>query len=155
MAAIAPVSTADLVDLLKKSGVLTAARLKALPEAAELPDDTQQAAEQLVQKGFVTKFQASQLLLGRHKGFRIGPYAVQDLLGRGGMGAVYLAEHMDLHRKVALKVLAPVRGEGQQLATERFLREARAAAALDHPNIVRVFDVGRHGDTPYIVMEFV
>jgi serine/threonine-protein kinase len=66
-----------------------------------------------------------------------------------------LGEHLDLNRKVAIKVLAPVRGEGQQLAAERFLREARATAALDHPNIVRVFDVARHKDTPYLVMEYV
>ena len=71
------------------------------------------------------------------------------------MGAVYLGEHLDLHRKVAIKVLAPGRGEDQRLALERFLREARSAAALDHPNIVRIFDVARHNDSPYLVMEHV
>src|SRR5262249_23144116 len=109
----------------------------------------------LVQKGFLTKFQAGQLLAGRHKGFRIGPYVIQDMLGRGGMGAVYLAEHLDLHRKGAIKILAPGKGEDQKLALERFFREGRAAAALDHPNIVRIFDVARHNETPYLVMEYV
>ncbi|VTR94722.1 serine threonine protein kinase : Putative serine/threonine protein kinase (Fragment) OS=Gemmata sp. Wa1-1 PE=3 SV=1: Pkinase [Gemmata massiliana] len=155
MAAIAPVSTADLLALIKRSNVLPTARLVALPGPESLSDDPRRAAAELVQKKFLTKFQSTQLLAGRYKGFRIGPYVVQDLLGRGGMGAVYLGQHLELNRKVAIKVLAPVRGEVQQLATERFLREARAAAALDHPNIVRVFDVARHNDTPYLVMEFV
>ena len=155
MAAIAPASTAELLELLRKSNVLSAARLKALPDADALPDDPRKGATVLVQKGFITKFQGTQLLAGRHKGFRIGPYAVLDLLGRGGMGAVYLGEHLELNRKVAIKVLGAVKGEGHQLAAERFLREARAAAALDHPNIVRVFDVARYNDTPYLVMEYV
>src|SRR5262245_18806797 len=155
MAAIAPASSADLLALVRKSGVLSAERMTALPDPDSLPPEPSKAATALVQKGFLTRFQASQLLAGRHKGFRIGPYIVQDLLGRGGMGAVYLAEHLDLHRKVAIKVLAPGRGEDQKLALERFLREARAAAALDHPNIVRIFDVARHNDAPYLVMEHV
>lgn len=155
MAAIAPVSVAELLDLLRKSKILTPANYLAVPEAHTLPTDPRKAATVLVQRGLITPFQRAQLLAGRHKGFRIGPYAVQDILGRGGMGAVYLAEHLDLHRKVAIKILAPVRGEGAQLAAERFLREGRAAAALDHPNIVRVFDVSRHNDIPYLVMEYV
>ena len=123
--------------------------------AAALPAEPTKAATALVRGGFITRFQAAQLLAGRHKGFRIGPYVILDLLGRGGMGAVYLGEHLDLHRKVAIKVLAPGKGEDQKLAVERFLREARAAAALDHPNIVRIFDVARHNDAPYLVMEYV
>lgn len=155
MAAIAPASCTDLLGLLKRSGVLSADRLKALPSADEFPPEPAKAAAVLVQKGIITRFQAAQLLAGRHKGFRIGQYVIQDLLGRGGMGAVYLAEHLELRRKVAIKVLAPARGEDQKLATERFLREARAAAALDHPNIVRIFDVARHNDAPYLVMEYI
>ncbi len=155
MAAIAPASSADLLDLLRKSNILSAGRLKAVPGADALPIEPSKAATLLVHRGFVTKFQATQLLAGRHKGFRIGPYVIQDLLGRGGMGAVYLGEHLELHRKVAIKVLAPGKGEDHKLALERFLREARAAAALDHPNIVRIFDVARHNSAPYLVMEYV
>jgi serine/threonine protein kinase len=155
MAAIAPASTADLLDLLRKSNILTSERMRTLPGVDALPPEATKAATVLVQKGFITRFQATQLLAGRHKGFRVGPYVIQDLLGRGGMGAVYLGEHLDLHRKVAIKVLAPGKGDDQKLALERFLREARAAAALDHPNIVRIFDVARHNDAPYLVMEYV
>ncbi|MBM3984067.1 MAG: serine/threonine protein kinase, partial [Planctomycetes bacterium] len=155
MAAIAPTSSADLLDLIRKSHILPAERLAALPALADLPAEPTRAATALVRDGFVTKFQATQLLAGRHKGFRVGPYVIQDLLGRGGMGAVYLGVHLELQRKVAIKVLAPGKGEDQRLALERFLREARAAAALDHPNIVRIFDVARHNESPYLVMEYV
>jgi serine/threonine-protein kinase len=155
MAAIAPASCADLLALLRKSNALTAERLAALPGPDALPAEPAKAAAALVQRGFVTRFQADQLLAGRYKGFRIGAYVIRDLLGRGGMGAVYLGEHLELHRKVAIKVLMPGKGEDHGLALERFLREARAVAALDHPNIVRIFDVARHKDAPYLVMEYV
>jgi len=144
----------ELLDLIRRSDVVSPDRLAAV-DAAALPPQPQKAAAVLVQKGLITKFQAQQYLAGRHKGFRLGAYAVLDQLGRGGMGAVYLAEHTELHRKVAIKVLVSGKDEDQKLAVERFLREARAAAALDHPNIVRIFDVCRHGDVPYLVMEYV
>ena len=153
---LAPPSTADLIDLVAKSGVVSPDRLaEAVPDPAALPDDPKAAARVLIQRGVLTRFQAEQLLLGRHKGFRLGAYVILEVLGRGGMGAVYLAEHTELHRKVAIKVLVVGKGEDQKLAAERFLREARAVAALDHPNIVRIFDVSRHNDLPFLVMEYV
>ncbi len=152
----APTSPSEFLDLVRKSGVVTAERLAAaVPDPDSLPAEPQKAATFLIQKGLITRFQAQQLLAGRHKGFRLGAYAVLDQLGRGGMGAVYLAEHTELRRKVAIKVLIAAKDDDQKLAVERFLREARAAAALDHPNIVRIFDVCRHGETPYLVMEHV
>jgi eukaryotic-like serine/threonine-protein kinase len=155
MPVTAPASARDFIELVKQCGVLSPERLNALPDPDDLPPEAGKAAAVLVQKGFLTRFQASQMLAGRHKGFRIGQYIIQDLLGRGGMGAVYLAQHVDLHRKVAIKVLTPGKGDDQRLAVERFLREARAVAALDHPNIVRIFDVARQNDVPYLVMEYV
>ena len=151
----APASPLELLELIRKSGILSSAGLARLPTAEALPADLQQAAAVLVRDGLITKFQAGQLLQGRFKGFRIGSYLIRDILGRGGMGVVYLAEHADLRRKVALKVLVTGKNDNQKLAQERFLREARAAAALDHPNIVRMFDVSSHGPMPYLVMEYV
>ncbi len=90
-------------------------------------------------------------------GDSFGRYTIVALLGQGGMGAVYRAHDPKLGRNVAVKVIADG-AEGSANAAEakaRLLREARAAAALDHPNAVAIFDVGESDGTPYIVMELV
>jgi serine/threonine-protein kinase len=80
-------------------------------------------------------------------------YEVEDSIGQGGMGRVYRAHDVRLGRRVALKVLSETTSGTEGGA--RMLREARAAAALDHPNAVAIFDVGEHDGAPYIVMELV
>jgi PAS domain S-box-containing protein len=83
---------------------------------------------------------------------RIGPYAVLEEVGRGGMGAVYKARDERLGRLLALKM---IRSAGHDAAAAaRFLREARAVAALQHPNIVQVYDVGIDAGQPYIALEY-
>ena len=89
-------------------------------------------------------------LLGRH----IGPYLVKTRLGAGGMGEVYLAEDVRLGRRVALKLLDPGLASDAQ-SRMRFLREARLASLLDHPNICAVHEVGESRGRPYIAMQFV
>ncbi len=84
---------------------------------------------------------------------RIGSYEVVRVLARGGMAVVYLAHQPALDRDVALKQL-DLQGSSPQLA-QRFVREARLAAALDHPNIVTLFDFYEDGGVPYIAMEYV
>lgn len=81
-------------------------------------------------------------------------YAVERTLGRGGMATVELARDEQLGRKVAIKRLATTL-TGDDVFRERFLREARMAANLSHPNIVGIFDVGEEDGVPYIVMEYV
>jgi eukaryotic-like serine/threonine-protein kinase len=83
-----------------------------------------------------------------------GRYALGAPLGAGGMGQVYRARDRVLERTVAVKVLSPAATQDRELVA-RFGREARAAAALHHPNIVAVFDSGAHGDLQYLVMEYV
>ena len=80
-------------------------------------------------------------------------YTVDAVLGKGGMGTVYRAHDTRLERRIALKVISEVDAGGD--ATTRLLREARAAAALDHPNAVSIFDVGELDGAPYIAMELV
>jgi serine/threonine-protein kinase len=81
-------------------------------------------------------------------------YEVESVLGRGGMGIVFRARHLRLNRLVALKMsLAGMSGEPRE--RERFQREAEAEAALRHPNIVQVHDVGEHDGRPYFTMELV
>jgi serine/threonine protein kinase len=82
-----------------------------------------------------------------------GKYRLVELLGRGGMGEVYQAEHTVINRSVAVKLLR-ARHADNSLISERFLREAKAASAIGHRNIVEIYDVGRTGDgSIYIVME--
>ena len=85
-------------------------------------------------------------------GERIGPYTVMELLGAGGMGQVYKAHDKRLDRHVAIKFL-PRAMTGDPAAQERFGREARAASALNHPNICTVHDVGEFQGCPFLVME--
>src|SRR5262245_33733572 len=85
---------------------------------------------------------------------QFGRYRILKKLGAGGMGAVYLAHDTALGRPVALKVPHFKAREGQA-ARERFLREARAAATLDHPNIRHVHDIGEVDGRPYITMAYV
>jgi serine/threonine protein kinase len=84
---------------------------------------------------------------------RIGKYNIQRLVARGGMGALYLAHDPDLDREVAIKVMSDDIMRDEQ-ARARFYREARAAARLQHRNIVTVYDFAHDGDIPYFVMEF-
>ncbi len=151
MASTAPAQAHDLIELIRKSGVLTSVEIATLPQ---LPSDVMQAATILVQQGVLTKFQARMLLAGKSRGFRLGSYVIREQIGTGGMGSVFLAEHQEIKRRVAIKVLNFIAAENQ-LSLERFLREAKIAASLDHPNIVKLFDVAREGDTRYLVMEYI
>ena len=81
-------------------------------------------------------------------------YRIERLLGRGGMSSVYLAEHLRLHRKVALKLMAPELADDERFR-ERFLRESQLAASLDHPNVVPVYDADESDGVLYIAMRYV
>src|ERR1051326_1955265 len=81
---------------------------------------------------------------------RIGPYRIVRKLGEGGMGVVYAAEDERLHRAVAIKTIRDV---SDSSVRERFMREARAAASLSHPNVCQLFDIGDTDGTPFLVME--
>ncbi len=84
---------------------------------------------------------------------RLGPYRVLKVLGSGGMGVVFLAQDVHLQRHVALKALLPTLASGPK-ARERFLREARAMAALKHDHVVTIYEVGADRGVPYLAMEF-
>jgi serine/threonine protein kinase len=152
----------SFLDLLRQSGLVPDDQMRALRE--EFGDSGAKAAtsrslaEELVQRGILTQWQADNLLQGKHRGFRLGPHRILRPLGQGGMSRVFLAEHELMHRRCAIKVLPSKYQEDPDLLT-RFMLEARAIAALDHPHIVRAYDFNkdvRYGkEIPYLVMEYV
>ena len=149
----------DLLALLHQSRLVDGARLGVFLDhlrATADEDDLAPAAvlSRMAVRGLLTPYQAGALAAGQSGGFEFGPYRVLGRLGRGGMGQVYLCGHADSGRRVAVKVLTSGL-QADPSARRRFAREARAAAALDHPNVVRVVDFEADADPPFLVMEYV
>ena len=84
-------------------------------------------------------------------GDEFGPYRIESVLGRGGMGTVYLARHARLERNVALKVIAPGLADDPDFRA-RFLRESRLAASLDHPHVIPIYDADEVDGVLYLAM---
>src|SRR3954468_5500161 len=87
-------------------------------------------------------------------GGQLGSYLIESVIGRGGMSTGYRARHARLRTAGALKVLAEELSSNDAFR-ERFLREAKMAAGIDHPNVVPIYDTGLHGDSLYMVMRYV
>ena len=87
-------------------------------------------------------------------GTKLGRYEIRAKIGAGGMGEVYLAQDTELDRPVALKFLSPEVAADQK-RLNRFFQEAKAASALNHPNILTVYEIGRADDTNFFATEFV
>lgn len=144
------------LDVVRKSGLVDESLLEAAvapwpDHSLALPDDL---VQRLVDERLLTSWQIEQLRRGRHKGFMLGKYRLLRLLGKGGMSSVYLAEHATLNNQVAIKVL-PRHRVDQTSYLARFEREARTSARLNHPNIVRAFDLDTSGEIHFIAMEYV
>src|SRR5918992_3842681 len=92
---------------LRQSGLLNADEFRAAVTDTPASDRGRVVARALVRQGLLTRFQAELLLVGRTEGFLLGQYRILDQLGQGGMGRVFKAVHLTMHRTVALKVLAP------------------------------------------------
>ena len=148
-----------LIELVKKSELVSSEVLTSfLADRSEagnsIPAEPEPLAEDLVKANLLSNWQMDQILKGKYRGFRLGKYALQNHIGTGGMSTVYLSEHPIMRRPVAIKVL-PKSRVSKSSYLERFELEARAVATLDHPNIVRAYDIDNDGDTHYIVMEYV
>ena len=151
-----PADLDELLDRVRKSGLAPMAEVEAIAAAGDRPAGgwtPPDLLDRLVREQVLTPFQADRIAAGKYKGFVLGSYVILGRVGGGGMGQVFLAEHAEMRRLVAVKVL-PVPLTEEPLARERFLREARAAAALDHPHIIKVFDLNREGRLLYLVMEY-
>lgn len=153
-------SASAFLDVVKKSGLVEEDQLTPAVEAyrgghtGELPEDSSLLADFLIKRSLLTRWQCDKLATGKSKGFFLGKYKLLDHLGTGGMSSVYLAEHVLMHQRRAIKVLPKNRvNDSSYLA--RFRLEAQATARLDHRNIVRAYDIDHEKDQHYIVMEYV
>ena len=149
----------SFLDLVKRSQLVEEDQLAKFLENyqkrdGELPERQEAVAEALIEAELITEWQAEKLLAGKHRGFILGKYKLLGQLGRGGMSTVYLAEHIVMRARRAIKVLPRNRVEDSTYL-ERFRIEARAAAKLDDPHIVRAYDIDQEGDTHFLVMEYV
>ncbi len=149
---IAGVRQSGLVD----DDVFDAA-LKKLSQGNPLQCDAETLADLLITEKCLTRWQADKLLQGKFKGFVLGRYRLLDLLGRGEMSSVYLAEHIRMKRRCAIKVLPAVKVRDTSYLG-RFYREAEAVASLDHPNIIRAYDVDEEAEAGtqihFLAMEY-
>jgi serine/threonine protein kinase len=157
----APTTLADFLQLVRKSGLVQeqplAALLEHLGDLGQAGDEHAQVAKvasAMVCRGLLSIFQAEKLLEGKCRGFTIGNYRVLERLGKGGLGNVYLCQHQFTGRRMAVKVLRGANSE-DPVAIKRFYREAKAAASLQHPNIVRAYDVGQDDKLHFLVMDYV
>ncbi len=146
----------------KASGLVTEDQLvdavKKLKAQGAAINDSEVVANYLVEQEWITEWQASRMLDGKHRGFTLGKYRLLSRLGAGAMGSVYLAEHNVMLRRCAVKVLPSSRVKNASFL-QRFQLEAQAAAALSHPHIVRAYDVDHEVDGDreihFLAMEFV
>jgi eukaryotic-like serine/threonine-protein kinase len=153
-----PNSVEEFAQLVRQSGMVDERKLAEYlarrESSRDLPTSLRQFADEMIRDGILTKFQAEQFLQGRWSGFVIGKYKLLERVGVGGMAQVFLCEHVHLRRRFAMKVLPPAKAN-QPAALGRFFREARAASAIEHPNVVRTFDIDNDGTFHFIVMDYV
>jgi len=151
-----PVTFEEFLKLIRKCEVIDSRSLDAFMSRRtfKVEADAGDLANEMIREGVLTQFQAEQLLQGKWRGFTIGRYKYLERIGIGGMGQVFLCEHIHTRRRVAVKVLPPAKAE-QPAALGRFYREARAAAALQHPNAVRIHDIEQDGEFHFIAMDYI
>ena len=141
------------VNCLHKSQLVDRGEIETLVQKIK-PADTNSFAKALVSRKRLTPFQAKALKQGRYKGLVLGNYIVLEKLGEGGMGHVFKARHRRMGRIVCLKVLRSSGRKSPEMV-ERFKRETRAVASLNHPNIVVAHDADESDGIPFLVMEYI
>ena len=144
---------------LRKSGLVADSKIHAAVEAVKVEHDgvefpAKQLMDWCITNGLVTAWQGKKLATGNHKGFHLGQYVLEDIIGAGGMSAVFRARHQLTNQHRAIKILPKSRLTEKSYLT-RFYREGRAVAALKHVNIIRIYDIAEENQTHYMVIEFV
>ncbi len=152
-----PISLDEFTRSLSECGLMTAAEVRSFLDglpAIQRPDTAEELARDMVAQGKLTKYQAQAVYQRRTTCLVLGNYVLLERIGRGGMGQVFMARHKRMDRIVALKVLSPTAMKSPG-AVRRFLREAKAAARLAHPNIVTAHDADEDKGMYYLVTEYV
>lgn len=152
-------SLKDYLKVVRRSGLVDETHLNKLldlmqQEALPATLDLETASRGLVKAKLVTRWQNQMLMRGLSKGFFLGRYKLLHQIGSGSMARVYLAQHTLMNRRVAIKILHE-HGELKESHRIRFQRESHTLGALDHPNIVRIFDFNTDGKFYYLVLEYV
>ncbi len=147
-------SITALMDTLRRHRLLEPTQLDALVRSRKSDESAHTLARDLVARGWLTAYQANQLLAGRAAGLVLGTYLVLERLGEGATGQVFKARHVHMRRVVAIKVIRPeLLTDGEVVA--RFYREIQVTSHLTHPHIVHAYDAGPVGRTHFLVMEYV
>lgn len=157
---MAKLSVDNFLDLVKRSELVAPDLYeRALTQLREkndgqLTDDADIVAEHFIAADLLTRWHCDMLFNKKYKGFTLKNYKLLRPLGSGGMSTVYLAEHTLMNRRRAIKVLPKSRNNDSSYLA-RFRLEAQATASLDHPNIVRAYDIDNESDNHFLVMEYV
>jgi len=153
-------TTISFLDQLKKARIVGSARLAELTAIAdEMPSTTNtELAILAIKRRYISRFQAEQILNGGARKLRVKNFMLVDILGFGGMGAVYLGRHVKTGKYVAIKLLTDQHKHDAGMRT-RFRLEAKSGMALDHSKLTRTLELGviedLYGETDYMVMELV
>jgi serine/threonine protein kinase len=150
-------TVAEFATSIYQSGLLSQEEIDELKQriaASDLPGDSREVASKLVDEGKLTRYQASVLLKASKDPLLVDNYVILDTLDTGGMGLVFKAVHRSMDRVVALKLL-PAAMMSARDTVKRFRREVKAAAALQHPNIVAAYDADESKEIAYLVLEYV
>jgi serine/threonine-protein kinase len=151
-----PTSMPNFMDLLQECQLLHPGQIAEIArELLPRSSDPQALCQQLVQREWLTHYQAHQLLAGQGRKLLLGPYCILELLGEGGAGQVFKAVQLRLNRVVALKLIRPEILSEYDDALRRFRRESRTVAQLSHPNFVTVYDASQVGEQHFIAMEYI
>lgn len=149
-----PSSLETIVKQLTDSGIVAPGKLERFVPPQADPKTAEELVAELVKQNQLTRFQAQHVKAGKAKALILGNYTILEMIGAGGMGQVFKAEHRRMERIVAIKML-PHAMTKNALALARFQREVKAAARLRHPNIVAADDADEANGSHFLVMEYV
>ena len=158
---MAKLSTQEFLNYLSQSGLVDSESFSQILDhlrlefRGELPDSSDVIADSFIEAGLITRWHVDKLFDRKYKGFRLGKYKLLTLLGSGEMSSVYLAEHVLMKQLRTIKILPKSKSFRNSKEVVLFHLEAQVAAFLDHPNLVRTYDVDNDGEQHFLVMEYV